>query len=228
MAMPSEADLDTCLEPAIHSAAPITHRQTEMRPLTKEALSRFESAFNPEEDVLTLVADTIGGTVTANGLWRIFGRSAPPPGVVQWNEPTLWKTCWGEVARDKTCIGEDIFGNQLVCIPETADLLIWDHESGSLFTLEAPPDVALAAVLEHGIDWIEFYKNGSPRIALHRLPDVPDTSHLHWTMPLVLGGAVDVNNTSIVERTKHLIGHAMLWQQVRDLPPGTKVIIKQN
>src|SRR5262245_15679181 len=111
----------------------------EMRPLTKEALSLFESAFNPEEDVLTLVADTIGGTVTANGLWRIFGRSAPPPGIVQWNEPTLWKTHWGELACDQTCIGEDIFGNQLVCIAKTPDLLIWDHESGSLFTLQVPP-----------------------------------------------------------------------------------------
>src|SRR5262249_15090988 len=179
-----------------------------MRPLTKEALSRFESAFVPEGDVLALVADTIGGTVTANGLWRIFGRSSPQPGIVEWNVPKLWKIHWGESALDKTCIGEDIFGNQLVCLPDTPDLAIWDHESGALFSLQVPPDVALKAVLEHGVDWIEFYQNGSPGIGSKRLADVPDTSHLHWTMPLIIGGAVDINNTTVVERTNHLIGHA--------------------
>jgi hypothetical protein len=199
-----------------------------MRQLDKEALARFRNAFDPTVDALTVVAETIGGTTTAKGLWRVFGRSVPTPGIQEWNSPALWKSHWGELARGLACIGEDIFGNQLVCISETPDLLIWDHESGSLFTLQLTPQDALEAVLEHGIEWIDFYDNGSPRIGLDRLADVPENSHVHWTTPLILGGTVDVSNTSIVERTSHLIGHGRLWQQVQGLPPGSPVVIKPN
>jgi hypothetical protein len=46
---------------------------------------------------------------------------------------------------------------------------------------------------------------------------------LHWTAPLFLGGRVELHNVSLVQRDDHLVGHASLWRQVADLPPGSTV-----
>lgn len=199
-----------------------------MQNLSKDSLQEFQKRFNPRISILDVVADTLGGSVTAGGLWRFFGKTSPAPGIAEWNDEPLWKMYWGPSARGLACIGEDLFGNQLVSIDETPDLLIWDHENGSLCTLDMAPDVAIEAVFESGVDWIEFYDNGSPQIGVELLDTIPETSHLHWTTPLILGGKVSASNTSVVERVSHMVGHGKLWQQVQGLPPGAPVVLKPS
>ena len=186
-----------------------------MKELDKEFLLKFQQQFQRKGSLLDIVANTLGGTVTAKGLWRFFGKEAPSPGIEEWNGDGLWKSQWGACACGLACIGEDVFGNQLVCIGETQDLLIWDHENASLRTLEMTPDVAIEAVFKSGIDWIEFYDNNSPQVGLELLNTIPESSHLHWTTPLILGGKVCASNTSVVDRVSHMVGHGKLWQQVK-------------
>ncbi len=57
-----------------------------------------------------------------------------------------------------------------------------------------------------------------------RLPQVSPDQHLHWTQPLILGGSTTVANTSVLDRNQHLVGHARLWRQIGNLPPGSSVV----
>lgn len=43
-----------------------------------------------------------------------------------------------------------------------------------------------------------------------------------FTQPLVLGGGCGPANTSIIEREKHLAGHAQLRRSLKDLEPGAQ------
>ena len=158
--------------------------------------------------------------------WRLFSQSHPPPGVVAWNAAPTWKAAWGLPEESLWAFGEDIFGNQLVVLAGSTATTLWGHEAGDLFDLHLSPIELLATVLDHGVDWVDYYIEGTLAVARARLASVPADSHLHWTTPLILGGQVSEANTSIVERGTHLNGHAALWKQLFPLDPGTVVIAK--
>jgi len=50
-----------------------------------------------------------------------------------------------------------------------------------------------------------------------RVPPALDNA-FNWS------GQVGAENTSVVERTMHLVGHAKLWKQLRGSNPGTIVM----
>src|SRR5579884_3317106 len=117
-----------------------------MKELQAEQMRAFQAKFDAKGDILSTVAETIGGTVVAGGIWRFFGKEAPLPGIFNWNDPPLWKKWWGNAAGQLTCIGEDVFGNQIVCVPRMNELLIWDHESAALCSTQLTPDVVMEVV----------------------------------------------------------------------------------
>jgi hypothetical protein len=199
-----------------------------MKQLDLDAVRRFKSACDSAADILSAAADSIGGTTVADGFWRFFGREEPPPGIQQWNSASLWKAVWGSRAEGISSIGEDLFGNQLICSSGQSELLIWDHETGEVSSTLLTPDSTLESVVAHGVDWIDFYANGAPQIARQFAGRVAPTAHIHWTTPLALGGKVAVENTSIIDRVAHMVGHGKLWQQISDLSPGDRVIVKSG
>ena len=104
-------------------------------------------------------------------------------------------------------------------------MFLWDHESGECYDLLVGPSELLRTALESGIDWIDFYSNGSLSIA-RQYGVVPLDVHLHWITPLILGGQASLQNTTLRERDSHLVGHAQSSSQVRDLPPGATVTLQ--
>lgn len=171
--------------------------------------------------------DSVGNTVVCGGLWRFFSDTLPRRGARWWNESSGWREHWTAfLPAGLFSFGEDVFGNQLIVVRGEENVRLWNHEDGSfLDTLLAPAEL-LSTVADSGIDWIDFYGNGSLEVA-RKYGGVPDDSHLHWTAPLVFGGAVSLENLSVVERDKHLVGHAKLWLQVADLDPGLTVNLKR-
>ena len=154
---------------------------------------------------------SVGNTVASEGLWRFFSDTFPPRGVHWWNNSSGWKEHWKPfLPAGLFSFGEDIFGNQLVIIPNQANVFLWNHEDGGFADLLLAPAELLSTVAESGIDWIDFYGNGSLEVA-RSYRRIPDDSHLHWTTPLILGGTVGLENLSVVERERHLVGHAKLW-----------------
>lgn len=170
------------------------------------------------------LATSVGGTQVAGGLWRFFSAHYPKGGVAEWNSSAEWKREWGFASSLFHTFGEDLFGNQVILRPGFENVHLWNHEDGSVADLLLDAATLLESVVQGGLDWIDFYNDGSLVIAQTRLKDVSTECHLHWTTPLILGGNVGVENTTVVERSIHLVGHAKLWMQVRGYDPGTIVV----
>lgn len=172
------------------------------------------------------VQQTIGDADACGGLWRFYSESWPSGGVERWNERSAWKLHWRDfLPAGAFAFGEDVFGNQLIVVPGHENALLLNHENAECSDLYCDPVTLLATVLNDGVGWIDFYSDGSLTVARRFLP-LPREFHLHWTTPLILRGAVDDSNVSIVERESHLVGHAKLWAQLRGLPPGTAVTLR--
>jgi len=171
------------------------------------------------------LAESVGGTTTASGVWRFFSDSIPAGGVLKWNASGGWRAAWGLADNQLYAFGEDVFGNQLMLVDDPAASLIWNHETGGLSELAFGPIDLLEIVAESGLEWLGYYQDGELAVAGQKAGSVSIEEHLHWTQPLVLGGVARVENTSLVDRHDHLIGHAELWCQVEDLPLGSSVVL---
>jgi hypothetical protein len=177
----------------------------------------------PRADALSVV---IGGLDLADGLWRFYSSSWPTAGIRAWNRSAAWRQHWLRFLPEGLfCFGEDVFGNQLSLLPGSQNVFIWNHENGECHDLLVGPPDLIQTILESGLDWIDFYGDGSPNIA-RGFGAVPCGSHLHWVTPLILGGQVRPDNVALVEREAHLVGHAETWDQVAGLPPGRVVILQ--
>lgn len=190
-----------------------------LTPITSQHFTHLIDLLRNGVPLSAALAQAIGNTSFRAGFWRFFSETWPNGGVQQWNAGE-WNSHWRPFLADSFwAFGEDVFGNQLAIVDQSPNSHLWNHENGELLDLYVPPDELLNTVLENGLDWIDFYANGSAGIA-NQFGGLPIDMHLHWTTPLILGGSVGVENLSQVDRNSHLIGHAKLWRQISDLPPA--------
>ena len=165
----------------------------------------------------------LGGARTADGLWRFYSDAWPGRGIDWWNSASPWKVHWQWfLPPGLFSFAEDVFGNQLVLVPGRAEPYLLDHENAEVHSLYAGPVELLSSVIESGLDWIDFYSDGSLRPA-REFGAIAEDDHLHWTQPLALGGPATRANLSVLPRDEHHVGHAKLWAQLSGLPPGTAV-----
>jgi hypothetical protein len=175
----------------------------------------------PPSDALP---DCVGGFELCEGLWRFFSNAWPNGGIRLWNEKNPWSAYWGPLLPSGFySFGEDVFGNQLALLRNHHQVFLWNHENGECHDLLVGPLELLETVFESGVEWIDFYQDGSTSVA-RSFGRVPKDSHLHWTTPLILGGQVSLENVTVVGREAHLVGHAKLWFQVSGIPPGNAVL----
>lgn len=172
--------------------------------------------------VAEALAQVVGGCTAAGGLWRFF----KPGAVMLWNSPQAWRSTWPGLSPGLFFFGEDVFGNQLALKQGSENVCLWNHENGELIDLLLDPATLLETVIQSGVDWIDFYATKMLVVGRVKLLDVPENCHLHWTQPLILGGPMTTENTSVVESGVHLRGHGSLWAQLHGLPPGTELVIK--
>jgi hypothetical protein len=195
-----------------------------VNPLSQRDLTRLDDLLQSNLTLLEALPRCVGFTEAADGIWRFFSDSWPNNGVVGWNDGRTWKGQWAQFLPPQFfSFGEDVFGNQLALVSTCENVVLMNHENAELHDLLLGPYHLLNTVLENGVDWIDFYSDGSLDVARAHGPVSLDV-HLHWTTPLILGGQIDSANLSAVERKQHLIGHAKLWAQIADLPPGSVVV----
>lgn len=167
------------------------------------------------------LAETIGGRDVCGGFWRFYSTSWPVGGAHQWN--VFIQETWREfLPPGLWSFGEDILGNQLVLMPDDPYVFLWNHENGELNDLSVGPFDLLSCVIENGVAWVDFYHGEQFEVCKCLAPFSRDM-HLHWVTPLVLGGAINVQNLQSLERDLHIKGHAELWSQIYDLPPGAQI-----
>ncbi len=194
-----------------------------MTPLSLQHLARLDELVAGGTAPPAALPEAVGGTCACDAVWRFFSNSWPQGGISGWNFESSWKSHWQPfLPSGLFSFGEDLFGNQLVLANGCDNALLWNHENGECFDLLVGPCELLRTALS-GIDWIDFYSDGSLAVASQHGPVSLDM-HLHWTTPLVLGGQVLLDNISLVQREPHLVGHAKLWSQIAALPPGTVVV----
>jgi hypothetical protein len=186
-----------------------------MRNLSEQDCQRLRQELSESLPLPDALPRAIGETQVGGGLWRFFSSDYPAGGVNAWNLHSVWKREWELEPGRFFAFGEDLFGNQLIVQPTVENTGLWNHENGDTVDLLLDPVTLLETVVQSGLDWIDFYSDGALKVAERRLMDIPAESHLHWTTPLILGGQVRVENTSVVDRTMHLVGHAKLWRQLR-------------
>lgn len=193
--------------------------------LTANHIRCFEDSVAKGTPLQEAFPSTIGNTIVGGGLWRFFSDTFPSKGIRWWNESSGWRESWNPLLpAGLFSFGEDVFGNQLVILSDKASTFLWNHEDGALIDVLLKPQELISSVAESGIDWVDFYGNQALEIA-RNYGIVSDELHLHWTTPLILNGAISLGNLSVVERERHLIGHAKLWSQVRGLDPGSTIRI---
>lgn len=175
-------------------------------------------------DLIQAFPLTLGARTAADGLWRFYSESWPGEGITWWNSLSPWRCHWKSfLPANLYTLAEDIFGNQLFIVPGRDETYLLNHENAEFQSLYVSPVDLISNVLESGIDWIDFYADGSLAIA-RAFGEVPDDFHLHWTTPLILGGSLTLANVTLVSRDSHHIGHAKLWAQLSGLPAGTSII----
>lgn len=198
-----------------------------MRQLEVGDLDRLRSGLGRCETIEDAFADSFGESTLAGGFWRFFSRQEPRGGLLGWNAGE-WRRFWDPLPDGCVFVGEDVLGNQLVILRERLALpaMVWSHESGRLASLELDIMSLVDSVRLSGVEWLDFYSDGSARVASQMLARVSGWQHLHWVTPLILGGQVVPENITVIDREPHLVGHGKLWAQIRDLAPGTQVIPK--
>lgn len=192
--------------------------------LSPEHVTRFQQLLEDRAPLARAFSEALGGACLDNGLWRFFSDSWPDGGILGWNSESSWKQHWKPfLPSGVLSFGEDIFGNQLLLCEGFPNAMLWNHESAELFDRLVEPGELLKTVVDCGIDWIDFYADGMLSLARQCQP-VSWETHLHWITPLILGGPIDESNLAVMERNAHLVGHAQLWSQISDLPPGTVIV----
>lgn len=198
-----------------------------MNTLLSIDVRRLENLLDEGCSINDAIARTIGGKLLSDGMWRFYSHDWPRGRVTEWNS-SGWRESWSQFLDPSAFfIGEDLFGNQLYVSGSNENVYLWNHENAESHDLLVDCRELVTTVFQHGLSWIDFYVNEYLEIMRTNQIGTLDR-HLHWTTPLILGGAIHQNNLSIVEREPHLIGHAMLWKKIFNLPLGTEFTINNN
>ena len=176
------------------------------------------------EGVRTALGHAGGPDVLLASAWRLFSASYPARGGAEdWNA-SAWRSAWAELP-DYYAFGEDVFGNALALLPGHDNACLIDHESGEIHDLLLDPVSLLEICARDGVGWVDFYSADALGVAEAMGPTLDPEHHLHWVTPLVLGGKTQRSNVATLHREQHMTGHADLWQRIRDLPPGARVVL---
>jgi hypothetical protein len=176
----------------------------------------------PREDELLALLERWNGFFAYGNALHIFPTD-PAPGeitLVNWNEASLWKSEFGELADGLLFFASDTFGNQFA---------IRAHEIG-VFNIETGDFDALAASFEAWIDLLTIdhrYLTGWPLrkdFEASHGPLAPPQRLVPFT-PFVTGGAFDVSNLTAMDELRALRVRGPIAQGVHALPDGTDVSI---
>lgn len=145
-----------------------------MRNLSSQECLQLQHELSGSIPLTDALAKCIGETQTGGGIWRFFSTRYPNGGVSAWNSTRTWKQAWELAPRYFHAFGEDLFGNQLVLRADCENVFLWNHEDGRLIDLLLNPATLLETVVQSGLDWVDFYTDGSLKIGEARLVDIPN------------------------------------------------------
>lgn len=142
-------------------------------------------------------------------------------GLNDWNESTLWRNAYGDLANGCLFFAEDVFGGQF-CMKEN-HVYTFDPETGALdYLADNVEDWAEAIISDYEVltgyplahEWQE--QNGKLPAMKRLLPKVP----------FVAGGEFVLDNLFLVDAVEGMKVRADIANQIKDLPDGAQIELK--
>jgi hypothetical protein len=138
--------------------------------------------------------------------------------IATWNEPTLWRSAYDDLAADGWCFAEDAFGGQFSLHDD--GVFAFDPETGARDRL-ADDLVGWAEALLDDAEVLTGYPLAHEWQVRHG--PLPVGQRLVPTVPFVLGGSFDVDNLHALDEVQGMRLRGELAVQLRDLPDGATV-----
>ncbi len=183
--------------------------------------SHLRALVDSGEQVADALLKVGGRDLLFANTWRFFSTEFPPGGPDTVNA-AAWRQVWR--LRSFHPFGEDVFGNLLVLLPGLPNAHFVDHECGAVHDLLLDPVTLIEVCATDGLGWLDPYAGDALRVAETEVGALLPDHHLHWVTPLILGGRAERANVMSLPREQHMRGHAELWSQIRDVPPGAWVV----
>lgn len=184
-----------------------------------------EPVDSPNENVRYLLTKCNGG-YSKDGYFHFFGTSGDDAhSIGAWNQPDLWRKCYGDLVDDYYFFAEDIFGNQFGHkLSETSEevFMFW-VDDGRVESFEADfVDFLVSTV--YGTVAFDEMRSLSKELQTKLDHKVPPFHHITYRIPLLLGGrSDDLENLEITPAADHLRFSGQLVVQCRALPVGTRI-----
>jgi hypothetical protein len=203
------------------------------RPLER-MLSLGGATLGDPATTTSLAAEGVGRVPGADALWGgrngfyamssallvrpVGGDVAGVRSVATWNQPTLWRCAYGDLAADGWCFAEDAFGGQFSL-----------HDDG-VFAFD-PETGARDRLADDLVGWAEALLDDAAVLTGYPLAHewqvrhgpLPVGQRLVPTVPFVLGGSFDVDNLRALDEVQGMRLRGELAVQLRDLPDGATV-----
>lgn len=194
-----------------------------------EKILQISSPALSEDDVssLTIPNSALHGLLSRkNGFFafeyalEVFpsGMSALSYPLERWNDYTLWRISYGDLAPKGICFAQDAFAGQFVL----SDLIYtFDPETGDTepfatsleeWAINVLSDYRAVTGYPVAHDWQSEHGRIAPR------------SRLTPITPFVLGGEFSASNVVQMDAVQSLKLRGNLAQQIRDAPDGSKII----
>ena len=160
------------------------------------------------------------GFYALEGALHVFhsGCQTTQPSIEEWNLDDSWKASYEGSAEGYVFFAEDIFGEQFALGKDR--VYRFDPETAGLEEVAENLEAWASRILERyehetgyplARDWNQ--QNGALLPGHRLLPKIP----------FILGGAYDLSNLYALDAIKGMKFRGDMWQQLRDLPPGTRV-----
>jgi hypothetical protein len=190
---------------------------------TAEQVSRFLSAWN-------LLGTQLGALITErNGFWafesallvRPLSKAGIPHGLIEWNDPTLWKSKFGDELNGVLFFAEDVFGCQFAI--RNRYICTFDPETGRFEDFSDSLESWATRLLEDS----EF-RTGYPLAHDWQNQNHPlkAGSRLLPKLPFVVGGKFEVSNLYESDEVDGMVFRAYLASQIRNVPDGGEIILE--
>lgn len=151
-------------------------------------------------------------------LVRSFQNQQCPLGIVEWNQPSLWKEKYSENLGRVLFFAEDVFGAQF-CICDDK-ICTFEPETGVL----EPQYFSLSAWANDLIGDYEC-RTGYPLAHTWQVKNGPldPGVRLLPKVPFVCGGKFEIDNLYAIDDVNGMLFRASLATQIRDLPDGSRI-----
>lgn len=158
---------------------------------------------------------------------HVFPWAEPPlqngfVGIQQWNEKALWRDLYSELIDDMLFFAEDVFGGQFGI--KGNDIVSFDPESGEIELLAVSLE-DWAGQLMSNYAVLTGYPVAHEWQVAHG--PIPIGYRLLPRTPFILGGEFTEKNLCAVDAIQGMRYRGNLWQQIRDLPDGAQVRLKE-